>query len=60
MSHATLDPKKTVVLYFDMLNQYHKNDEPLVQNCARLRAAADEAGIPWRSPWRTIARTART
>ena len=46
MPYATLDPSKTVVLYFDMLNQYHKNDEPIVQNCARLRAAADEVGMP--------------
>lgn len=46
MTYAKLDTKKTVVLFFDMLNAYHANDEPVVQNCAKLRAAADEAGIP--------------
>jgi ureidoacrylate peracid hydrolase len=45
MSYAALDPSKTAVLFFDMLNAYHSNDEPVVQNCARLRAAADEVGI---------------
>ncbi|MEE8517605.1 MAG: cysteine hydrolase [Dehalococcoidia bacterium] len=46
MAHDSLDPNKTAVLFFDMLNAYHGNDEPVVQNCARLRDAADEAGIP--------------
>ena len=46
MSYAKLDTKKTAVLFFDMLNAYHANDEPVVRNCARLREAADEAGIP--------------
>ena len=46
MSYAKLDTKKTAVLFFDMLNAYHTNDEPVVRNCAKLRTAADEAGIP--------------
>jgi nicotinamidase-related amidase len=46
VSYAKLDPKKTAVVFFDMLNAYHSNDEPVVRNCARLRSAADEAGIP--------------
>lgn len=46
MSYATIDPKRTVVLYFDMLNTYHTNDEPVVLNCAKLRDAADAANIP--------------
>ena len=46
MSYKTLDPDKTAVLFFDMLNRYHTNDEPLVLNCVRLRDAADEHDIP--------------
>ena len=45
MSYAALEPAKTAILFFDMLNAYHSNDEPVVQNCAKLRAAADVAGI---------------
>ena len=46
MSYIAIDPKRTAVLYFDMLNTYHANDEPVVLNCAKLRDAADAAGIP--------------
>ena len=46
MSYQALDPDKTAVLFFDMLNRYHTNDEPLVLNCVRLRDAADDHGIP--------------
>ena len=46
MSYKALDPDKTAVLFFDMLNRYHTNDEPLVLNCVRLRDAADEHDIP--------------
>ncbi len=46
MSYKALDPDKTAVLFFDMLNRYHTNDEPLVLNCVRLRDAADEHNIP--------------
>ncbi|MCH7654442.1 MAG: cysteine hydrolase [Chloroflexi bacterium] len=46
MSYKALDPDKTALLFFDMLNQYHTNDEPLVLNCVRLREAADAHGIP--------------
>lgn len=45
MSYAVIEPKKTAVLFFDMLNAYHTNDEPVVLNCAKLRSAADEAGM---------------
>lgn len=45
MSYAEIEPKKTAVLFFDMLNTYHSNDEPVVQNCAKLRSAADDAGM---------------
>ena len=45
MAYDVLDPARTAVLYFDMLNAYHTNDEPIVQNCARLRVVADEVGI---------------
>ena len=46
MAYDSLDPRKTAVLFFDMLNAYHSNDEPVVQNCSRLREATDEAGLP--------------
>ena len=46
MSYQALDPEKTAVLFFDMLNRYHTTDEPLVLNCVRLRDAADDHGIP--------------
>ena len=46
MTYAVLDPDKTALLFFDMLNAYHADDEPIVRNCAKLRAAADEVGIP--------------
>ena len=45
MSYLVLEPNRTAVLFFDMLNAYHSNDELVVQNCARLRTAADDAGI---------------
>jgi ureidoacrylate peracid hydrolase len=45
MSYAAIEPKKTAVLFFDMLNTYHANDEPVVINCAKLRSAADDAGM---------------
>jgi nicotinamidase-related amidase len=45
MSYVALDPERTAALFFDMLNTYHSNDEPVVLNCARLRSAADDAGI---------------
>ena len=46
MSYAVIEPHKTALLFFDMLNAYHSNDEPVVQECARLRNVADEASIP--------------
>jgi nicotinamidase-related amidase len=45
MPYAAIEPKKTAILFFDMLNSYHSNDEPVVLNCAKLRSAADEAGM---------------
>mgnify|MGYP002856034214 CR=1 FL=1 len=45
MSYNALDPERTAILFFDMLNAYHSDDEPVVQNCVRLRTAADAAGI---------------
>jgi nicotinamidase-related amidase len=45
MSYLAIQPEKTAVLFFDMLNAYHSSDELVVQNCAKLRAAADAAGM---------------
>lgn len=45
MSYNVLEPGRTAVLFFDMLNAYHSDDELVVQNCVRLRSAADTAGI---------------
>ena len=54
MPYNTVDPKKTALLFFDMLNAYFRGSseenqrkmEPMVANCVRVRAAAKEAGIP--------------
>ena len=46
MSYHALEPGQTALLFFDMLNRYHSNDEPMVQRCVTLRDAADEHGIP--------------
>lgn len=54
MPFATVDPTKTGLVFFDFLNAYFKGAsedvqkrmEPVVANCVRLRAAADNAGIP--------------
>ena len=45
MSFSTIEPNRTAILFFDMLNAYHSNDELVVKNCAKLRAAADAADI---------------
>ncbi len=54
MPFATVDPKKTGLVFFDFLNAYfrgsteevQKRMEPVVANCVRLREAADRAKIP--------------
>ena len=54
MPHDTVDPAKTALLFFDMLNAYFRGSteanqrqmEPVVANCVKIRAAADAAGIP--------------
>jgi ureidoacrylate peracid hydrolase len=54
MSFNDLDPNRTGLILFDMLNAYFRGAneetqrrmEPVVANCVRLRAAADQAGIP--------------
>ncbi|MBI2917587.1 MAG: cysteine hydrolase [Chloroflexi bacterium] len=53
MPYHRLDPKRTAVLFFDMLNVYYRGTdeatqrrmEPVVANCARLMNAARAAGI---------------
>lgn len=54
MPHNAVDPKKTALLFFDMLNAYFRGSseenqrkmEPIVANAAKVRAAAKEVGIP--------------
>jgi nicotinamidase-related amidase len=54
MSFTKLVPEQTGLLFFDFLNAYfrgasketQKKMEPIVERCVRLRAAADEVGIP--------------
>jgi len=53
MSYATLNPQKTAILFFEMLNQYmYKRPTPererisadIIANCVKLRRAAKETG----------------
>jgi nicotinamidase-related amidase len=54
MPYNTLDPQKTAVLFFDMLNAYFRGAseenqrkmEPIVANAVKVREAAAEHGIP--------------
>ena len=54
MSYASIDPNKTALLFFDMLNAYfHAGTEedwaaakPMVDNCRTVLDAARGAGIP--------------
>ena len=54
MSYHRLDPKRTAVLFFDMLNAYYRGAdeatqrrmEPVVANCVRIMDAARATGIP--------------
>ena len=54
MPYNTLDPPKTGVLFFDMLNAgfgthdetYERLKASIVENCVRVREAADAHGIP--------------
>ncbi len=54
MPSNTVDPRKTALLFFDMLNAYFRGAseenqrkmEPVVANCVKIRAAASELGIP--------------
>ena len=54
MSYDTLDPNKTALLFFDMLNVYFRGSseenqrkmEPIVANCVKVREVAMELGIP--------------
>lgn len=54
MSHHRLDPKRTGVLFFDMLNAYYRGGdtatqqrmEPVVSNCVRIMKAARAVDIP--------------
>ena len=54
MPYNTVDPQKTALLFFDMLNAYFRGSseenqrkmEPVVANCVKIRAAAAEFGVP--------------
>ena len=55
MPFATIDPNKTALLYFDVLNVYYRNQnheikskslEGVIKNAVLLRDGALEAGIP--------------
>jgi nicotinamidase-related amidase len=55
MALDTLDPRKTAVVFFDMLKGYHYDkegkallpeDKPLADACARMANAARELGVP--------------
>jgi ureidoacrylate peracid hydrolase len=54
MPHNTLDPQKTAVLFFDMLNAYYRGSseenqrkmEPIVAAAVKVREEAAERGIP--------------
>ena len=54
MSFYVVDPAKSCVLFFDMLNRGYGNiseaerprKEPMVKACVRIREAADSHGIP--------------
>ncbi len=54
MAYDSLDPMKTAVLFFDMLNagfgtqdeNYGKQKAGIVANCVRVRENADVSGIP--------------
>ena len=54
MPNNTVDPQKTALLFFDLLNAYFRGAseenqrkmEPVVGNCVKIRAAASEVGIP--------------
>ncbi len=54
MSYRHLDPHRTAVLFFDVLNVYYRgadeatqrNMEPMVLNCARIMGAARAVDIP--------------
>ena len=54
MPYNIVDPQKTALLFFDMLNAYFRGSseenqrqmEPVVANCVKMRAAASEVGIP--------------
>lgn len=54
MSYDTIDPNKTGVLFFDVLNagfgthdeKYERLKAPVVANCVRIRDEADARGIP--------------
>ena len=52
---ATLDPRRTALVFFDMLKGYHYDregrailpeDRPLADACARMMRAAREIGVP--------------
>ena len=54
MPYNTVDPQKTALLFFDMLNVYFRGSseenqrkmEPIVANCVKVREAAIAVGIP--------------
>ena len=54
MSYNTLDPNKTALLFFDMLNVYFRGSseenqrkmEPIVANCVKVREVAMELRHP--------------
>ena len=54
MAYDALDPKKTGLVFFDMLNVYFRGSseenqrkmEPIVANCVKVREAALALGVP--------------
>ena len=54
MAYDALDPKKTGLVFFDMLNVYFRGSseenqhrmEPIVANCVKVREVASALGVP--------------
>ena len=67
MNVNQLDPKKTGLLFFDLLNVYYhgapeetqRRMKPVVDNAVRLMDGARKASIPIFTPWPITERTAR-
>jgi len=67
MNVSDFEPKKTAILFFDILNGYVPGPEPgkpralkpWIQNAIRLSKAGRAAGLPFSSPRATIAQMGR-